>query len=207
MHYHNVELDMMLRGIVMTRGELGATIAEMRKDFYKIMGEPWPLNRLKTNKIVEYLLEIDGLMMEHLDTGLCIWYIDDIGSNVSERESDSNNNVVVINDTTLSSALHEDMLIETIENAICKRTVSEMSQDTSQNVAEKRRKLIAPEGLPLIEQNLDIHNRNNGAIRVPKQTTSTEIENSISTQCDLNPCLDNEYIAPITASESSSLPT
>lgn len=71
MLYHNLELDIFLRGIVMTRGENGATIAEMRSDYYKLVGEQWPLRRSRTHQIIKYLKEIDGLMMEEHDNGLC----------------------------------------------------------------------------------------------------------------------------------------
>lgn len=92
---HNHKFDTIVRGIVMTRGEFGATIEEIRSDYFKMMNEPWPLKRLQTELIVLYLNEIDGLMMEKVDTGLCIWYIDDIGSSLEEQQIDSNNNTSV----------------------------------------------------------------------------------------------------------------
>lgn len=71
MRHHNLEFDMLLRGIVMTRGENGATISEMRSDYYQLIGEQWPLYRNRTQSIVKYLTEIEGLMMNKLDDGLC----------------------------------------------------------------------------------------------------------------------------------------
>lgn len=93
---------MIVRGIVMTRGENGATIEEMREDYFKMFSEFWPLQSVETAQIVTYLIEIHGLMMEKQDSGLCIWYIDDIGSNISERHFDSNNNVNVAGPSDVS---------------------------------------------------------------------------------------------------------
>lgn len=242
MQRHNLEFDMILRGIVMTRGELGATIKEMRSDYYDIIGEAWPLKYRNTHEIIIYLLEIDGLMMEKLDTGLCIWYIDDIGCNISERDLDANNNDVIVIDgssvlenedlphnnsyaipaprrhmvtssfvnehargmSTVTSA-SDTSLMESIESINRKRNLSPDSQSVS--IIDKRPKLLAPDRLPLLEKNLDIHNRKNGAkVMVKKQTTSTEIENSMSVQSDLNACIvTNEYITPINALDNKQL--
>lgn len=108
MRGHILELDMILRGIVMSRGENGATISEMRSDYYEITSEQWPLRSLPTSRIVQYLLQIDGLMMEKLENGLCIWYIDDIG-NVSERLHASNNNNNIIIEITDTSTIDESI--------------------------------------------------------------------------------------------------
>lgn len=63
---------MLLRGIVMSRGmENGATISEMRSDYYRIYGQQWPLFGKTTSQIIRYLMEIDGLVMYELDDGLC----------------------------------------------------------------------------------------------------------------------------------------
>lgn len=98
MRSHNQKFDMLIRGIVMTRKENGATIEEMRSDYFHMFGEHWPLKNSDLKETISYLVEIDGLMMEEHETGLCIWYIDDIGSTLSTRGSfstrhvDSNNN-------------------------------------------------------------------------------------------------------------------
>lgn len=91
MRGHSLELDMILRAIVMTRGETGATIGEMRSDYYHIKEEPWPLQFQPTNRIIDYLHHIDGLIMERARDGLCVWYIDDLG-NLSHQLQDYNNN-------------------------------------------------------------------------------------------------------------------
>ncbi|XP_031626307.1 uncharacterized protein LOC116342729 [Contarinia nasturtii] len=233
MRHHNLELDMILRGIVMTRGEEGATICEMRADYFKIVGEKWPLYRMKTDKIVQYLMEIDGLMMEKQESGLCIWWIDDIGSSMNSREFDSNNNVIVIEDSTVAnttnshaamtnnnsyaipaaqrrmanssfvsethaqhvSATSSDLLhIEPIENGNDKNRKRNLSQDRNNNDNNKRPRLLPENGLLLNEQNLHIHNRNNGPNLIDKKITSTEIENSISIHDDAD---GNDYVAPI----------
>lgn len=94
MRVHNQRFDMIIRGIVMSRGENGATIEEMRSDYFEIFGKSWPLQLYKTDEMVLYLVEIHGLMMEKQESGLCIWYIDDLGSNLSDRHMDFNNNNV-----------------------------------------------------------------------------------------------------------------
>lgn len=99
MRSHNLELDMLLRGIIMSRGDDGATIAEMRADYFDIKLEPWPLQYQSTDNIRKYLLQIDGLLMQQQDSGLCVWYIDDLG-NVSQQLLDSNNNVATVSDVT-----------------------------------------------------------------------------------------------------------
>ncbi|XP_055326669.1 maternal effect protein oskar-like [Sitodiplosis mosellana] len=241
MRYHNLELDMLLRGMVMTRGENGATISEMRSDYYKIYGEQWPLQHESTRKIIQYLMEIDGLILNQHEDGLCIWYIDDIGINVSEH--DSNNNVIMIDTTVVteseknqpvhnnsyalpaprcrmitSSLVRENaqevsststssdtLLIESIDNGHLKRNLSQLSQ--SHQSMEKRKRLMPPNGLRLNEENLDIHNRENGTGEMVKQTTSTEIEKSISIPNDvIDGCIAaNDYIAPIKEPESKQL--
>lgn len=95
LHQHNRKFDMLLRGIVMTRGENGATIEEMRTDYFRMFGEHWLLMGNTLAETVSYLIDIDGLMMEKQSSGLCIWYIDDIGSSMIERHIDSNNNGTV----------------------------------------------------------------------------------------------------------------
>lgn len=101
MRSHNLELDMLLRGIIMSRGDDGATIAEMRADYFDIKLEPWPLQYQSTDNIRKYLLQIDGLLMQLQDCGLCVWYIDDLG-NVSQQLllDSNNNNVVTVSDVT-----------------------------------------------------------------------------------------------------------
>lgn len=78
----------------MSRGENGATIEEMRSDYFEMFNTFWPLKLDQIDEIVQYLSEIHGLVMEKLDSGLCIWYIDDLGSSLSDRHMDSNNNVM-----------------------------------------------------------------------------------------------------------------
>lgn len=89
---HDLKFDMILRGIIMTRGENGATIGEMRDDYFLLTSKSWPLFFSPTKKIIKYLLQIDGLIMEKSTDGLCVWYIDDIGNDLSEQLQDSNNN-------------------------------------------------------------------------------------------------------------------
>lgn len=235
---HNLELDMILRGIVMTRGDSGATISEMRSDYFNIVCKPWPLNACDTDETIQYLMQIDGLMMEKLDSGLCIWYIDDIGSNVSERECDSNNNVIdslvateTVSENTqyasnnsyeippprvrrlatssfitgngvgISSSSASTMPIDAIVNVSRKRNLSDHGDENT----DKRARLTNDQ-LPLLEKNLDIHNRHNGGRSMAKKTTSTEIENSISAPSELNGCIvASEYIEPIKEPENRQL--
>lgn len=104
MKSHDLKFDMIIRGIVMTRGEAGATIEEMRSDYFYMFGKHWPLKRNETEQIVQYLTEIDGLMLEKMDTGLCIWYIDDLGS----RLTDSNNNINMGGQSDSSGEMQND---------------------------------------------------------------------------------------------------
>lgn len=163
-----------------------------------------------------------------------IWYIDDLGSNVSEH--DSNNNVIAIESTVatvsennqpahnnsyaipaprrriITSSVREHaqgnpestatsndtLLIESIETGgHLKRNLSQDSH--IEQSTEKRPRMMPPNGLLLNEENLDIHNRENGASSMVTQTTSTEIEKSISIPNILinGSIVANEYIAPI----------
>lgn len=242
MRLHDLQLDMVLRGIIMTRGEEGASIDEIRTDYYNIFLEPWPLKGRKTKQIIDYLLQIDGLMMEELENDLCIWYIDDIGSHISERDLDSNNNIVTSTETedasmtsanlsgnsngvsnnsyaiappciprimVTSSFVNEDQahgvsattsdIFGSIGNELIKpgqkRHLSHGSE--SINTTSKRLKPVEA-NLPLIEMNLDIHNRKSGANGIAKQATSTEKESSILVQNGCNEVIhSNEYVAPI----------
>lgn len=258
MKTHNQKFDMIIRGIVMTRGENGATIEEMRSDYFKMFCEHWPLKCKKTDHIVQYLVEIHGLMMERLDTGLCIWYIDDIGSNLSDRQIDSNNNANVAgqsdssggevqNDSNgfvaplmrrkmLISAFVSGTLIPSLSSSsttttstssaiITASSVSFVEQNERETDTLKRRhshdscphevkriKSTEADRLPLIEQNLNMHNWNSATNGTAKQvTTSTEKENSIlapngaanggidAIECieEIEVVSDSEYQAPI----------
>lgn len=97
------------------------------------------------------------------------------------------------------------LLIESIENGNPKRNLSQLSQVNQ--TMDKRPRLVSLKGLPLNEENLDIHNRENGADGMVTQTTSTEIEKSISIPNDLiNGCIAvNDYIAPIKKCEGHQL--
>lgn len=108
---HNVEFDMIIRGIVATRGEEGATISEMRDDYFEIVCEKWPLQGVHHRAIIGYLTELEGLVMVREPTGPCIWYVDDLG-NVSERlnqrQCDANNNeIITVSDVSISESVTE----------------------------------------------------------------------------------------------------
>lgn len=178
--------------------------------------------------------------MFFLGTG--IWYIDDIGSNVS-HEHDSNNNVITIDSimatvseksqpadhnnyaipalrrriiasssfvnaqagSSTSTATTVDTSLlnnESTGNENLKRHLSQVSQ-VNQSGIEKRPRTLPPNGLPLNEENLDIHNRENGINSMAK-ATSTEIEKSILIPNDLNNS-SNDYIAPIKEPEDKRL--
>ena len=104
-----------------------------------------------------------------------------------------------------SSTSTSILLMESIENGNPKRNLSQLSQ--VDQTMDKRPRLVSSNGLPLNEENLDIHNRENGADEMVTQTTSTEIEKSISIPNDLiNGCIAvNDYIAPIKNSEGQQL--
>lgn len=244
---HQLEFDMILRGIVMSRGESGATISEIRADYFDVVCQPWPLRRSTTDQIVQYLMEIDGLMAERLENGPYIWYIDDIGASLSEREATDSNNNDIYNSVTMetvsdntqnaanssyslapprarqttpsfvsgnnsgstitSSSSADTPLMDSVQKENRKRNLSD-GNDSMRNFtsAQKRQRLSARDRLPLIEKNLDIHNRHNGASSMAKKITSTEIENSISVQSESNGCLATaDYIEPIQAPLSNQL--
>lgn len=243
----------------MTRGENGATIEEMRTEYFRMFGELWPLKKARDcEDIVSYLRGINGLMMERQECGLCIWFIDDIGSNLSDRQMDSNNNVDVSNQpdssgeiqsnsdgsvdplmrrrmvtsfvggNTMPPSLSSSSTITaavtvassesmnssgTIENACQPMEAKRKLSHGNGSHVEKRVKSTETDRLPLIEQNLNIHNWNSGANGVAKQvTTSTEKENSISIPngvsngvgIDAIECIevnDSDYHEPIKAIE------
>lgn len=213
----NIEFDMIIRGIVATRGEEGATIAEMRDDYFDITCERWPLACSYLNQIVRYLTQIDGLVMVRNEDGPYIWYIDDLG-NVSERlnQQDSNNNdVIVISDvsgiesvtvttdssytltaaprvqpahlassslnsfqqsaSTAPTASSDSLLIASLDENRKRNLSSDLSSENFQDLG-KRARLESPSRLPLIHENLEIHNRKNGTAVKPQKTTSTEVE-------------------------------
>lgn len=106
---HNLEFDMIIRGIVATRGEEGATIAEMREDYFEIVCEKWPLQGVHHRAIIGYLMELEGLVMVKHPNGACIWYVDDLG-NISERinQRDANNNeVITVSDVSTIESVTE----------------------------------------------------------------------------------------------------
>lgn len=228
---HNEKLDFVLRGIVMTRGDSGATIAEMRAEYFNMFCEKWPLQNLKTDHIVRYLIQIEGLVMVKCESGPCIWYIDDLGSSLSDQDVDSNNNITTISNemeltepvttvpshasnhettdnsykirhfrsrpnltpslsTVSAETLHFDSSLENdhTDLATKKRPLSQ-NTDATEHV-HKRLKPDEANRLPLIEKNLDIHNRKSGANEMVKQVTSTEKESSMSVQSVSNPSVE-----------------
>lgn len=223
---HNQEFDMILRGMVQARADAGATIHELRSDYYQMNSEPWPLKNYDTDGIIKYILEIDGLMMQKLDSGLCIWYIDDIGNNMSASDADSNNNINYTS-TTLETVSESDPQTSNSSYAIPPPRILSKERDSDAstssdtlyiesigNVSRKRNLSADSETAvhpakrvtPLLENNLDIHNRHNGTDAVARKTTSTEIEHSMSVQSDLNGCIaTNEYIEPIQELSSEQL--
>lgn len=65
-----------IRGIVISRGDTGATIAEMRTDYKQLVCEDWPLHNRSTDEIEKYLNNIEGLSSIQLeDDGPFVWFI------------------------------------------------------------------------------------------------------------------------------------
>lgn len=228
MHFkHNAELDLMLCGIVATRGKHGATITELRNDYYKAVEVPWSLRKYDTNRIIRYLNEIKSLVMVENENGTCIWYVND-GANPSERlAQDSNNNDVIIgsdvsaiNPATdgstnssymikpISRAMRATSSVKDKSSIVSNNSVSMRSLDPIQVNHGKKRNPSANSSLlngsvpdvipssrkrqcidrgrpasrmPLIQENIDRHNRRNGFKSDQAVTTSTEVAASTST--------------------------
>lgn len=102
--------DCLICGIVLTRGDDGATIAEMRSDYNEIMCEPWPLAQLTTLEIIRYLEKITGLRMETLASGAYVWYVDGIQDD-SEIPCESTNNSYAIPAPQIQPKLMSSSLI------------------------------------------------------------------------------------------------
>lgn len=212
---HNVELDMIIRGIVASRGEEGATISEMREDYFEIVCEKWPLQYFHYRRVVAYLMELEGLVMVREPNGPYIWYVDDLG-NVSERvqQCDANNNeIITVSDAStesvteissnnsssyaLPTAPHVQSALSSLNGSAS--TVIDTLAENSQN------RHISFSSLPesfhsdtngkcngsfdpinLIEENLEIHNLHVGSNGLCKKTTSTEVECSTSMYQEFN---------------------
>lgn len=216
---HDLKFDMILRGIIMTRGENGATIGEMRDDYFQLTCEPWPLCSSETNKIIKYLLQIDGLIMEKSTDGLCVWYIDDIGNDSSEQLQDSNNN----NSNGVSSATDDPSTemrgaTDNIQHGNYRSCVSSIpykkqklsTSSTSEiQVAETSLHFIETNGsvvhLPngkrrqqfeaLNQENVSIHNQHNGTNNMTKRSTSTEKTSLSNAQIGMNGSIDRILVA------------
>lgn len=91
---HQLELDMMIRGIVRSRGISGLTISEIRSEYFDIIYKPWPLRVFTTDQIIEYLSEIDGLIAEKIEDGPFIWYINDSAENITAEMASCKNDTV-----------------------------------------------------------------------------------------------------------------
>lgn len=204
---HNEEFDMLIRGIVATRGNDGATIDEMAHDYFEICCRKWRLHRLRTHQIVRYLCEIDGLIMVKENVyndgwiPTCIWYIDDLGGiseRLSQQEQDFNNNDIVntsANNRSNSYSLVPAPRIESNASSSLSNTNTSVSQLASsieilesnsqkrrtENVDEQKRPrhevmLRQENRLPLLQENLEIHDLRSGSKSQPRKTTSTEVE-------------------------------
>lgn len=65
-----------IRGIVISRGDAGATIAEMRTDYKQLVCEDWPLYKKSTDEIENFLNDIEGLSSIQLGpNGPFVWFI------------------------------------------------------------------------------------------------------------------------------------
>lgn len=205
MRSHNLEVDMLLRGIVMSRGDDGATIAEMRADYFEIKQEPWPLQYQSTDRIRKYLMQIDGLVLYREASGLCIWYIDDLGNVTHQQQDQNNNNIATVSSWTATTA--DSRTIDTENRFFSTKSIpsivsvsmesgvqlleSETASDklpdgyappkskrtfAHQSVAEPNRSK-RPKTVPLSELNVELHDEwtTLAEPRRKKKTTSTEL--------------------------------
>lgn len=68
--------EFIVKGIILSRGESGATIAEMRSDYNNLLNEPWPLADFTTYEKIVYLSKMDQINYIKSETGAYIWYVD-----------------------------------------------------------------------------------------------------------------------------------
>lgn len=85
---HSLKLDAIICGIIMTRGESGATISEIRSDYFDIVCQHWPLRWNTTDQIVQYLMEINGIVAERIEDGPYVWYVGGECPNSTDCEMD-----------------------------------------------------------------------------------------------------------------------
>lgn len=67
--------EILIKGIIVSRGEDGATIAELRNDYAQLTLDTWPLADYTTFDIIKYLLSIDQVYYEKSESGAYIWYV------------------------------------------------------------------------------------------------------------------------------------
>lgn len=95
--YKGEVIDYLICGIVFTRGANGATISEIRTDFYDVaLQNCYRLHR-STGEIVNYLNSLPGLVMDVLPSGAYVWFAEtffnetknaDIAKSVSKSSGD-----------------------------------------------------------------------------------------------------------------------
>lgn len=96
MNAHDKEIfDLIIRGIVLTRGADGATISEIRRDYMEMVGDQWPLADYLDSEIIGYLNKISGIYMDKWDNGAYIWRA--CGTISSELEQQTPNNSYMLN--------------------------------------------------------------------------------------------------------------
>lgn len=112
---HQLELDMIIRSIVMSRGISGATISEIRSDYFDVICKPWPLRILTTDQIIEYLSEIDGLIAEKIEDGPFIWYINDSAENITAEMASCKNDTISMRTQSASDHNESNRYIATAD--------------------------------------------------------------------------------------------
>lgn len=81
-------VDYVICGIVFTRGTNGATIGEIRSDFEDVTLQKCSRLNRKTDRIVNYLNRLPGLVMDVLPSGTYVWYAQSFYS-LAERSAES----------------------------------------------------------------------------------------------------------------------
>lgn len=181
---HRRDFDMILRGIILSFGDDGATLKDITTTYEKLMYKKLPMHWKTHDELNQYIGLIDNVCMQLRNGGLAVWYVEETdhssSSETDESTTEEHCNVQLRNkyipetaaSSTSSVLAHMQVAVE-VHNQNNSPPIPSTSTDSSDSLT-KRQRNVFPTAAPLSQRNVEIHNQNNPS---PKPS----IERSAST--------------------------
>lgn len=116
-----------------TRGSDGATISEIRSDFYAATEQKCHRLNRSTNEIVDYLNSLPGLVMDKLPSGAFVWFFERFRQECVPSNAEKGDRESTSDDGIGTGPSEEEVLGEGV--ARTEDPSSEISKKTNQTIA------------------------------------------------------------------------